>query len=251
MNNEERLEITKEYLNNIRPLKDIYTVYKANPNSKNVPKTMEDITVYHNTITNERLFNQKPCEENSYIIKALGGTKVAELRYIEEINTFAFCVYTIKLVKKGYDVQSMLSKFSGAYLIFPDKTVECYYVDKDFQKKIKSKTKRSRNKFDFRPWLFHDILNNDKKSWSETIQRIFPVAFIRGNIYEIIDDRFKLYAWLINKEPLKRNGKMQKIIDDLLKIQLQDVDEKNLNFQIMMFSNVMMKDEILMSLYRQ
>lgn len=230
MNNEERYEISKAFLDKIKPLKDIYVKYNVYTSKfDSIPVLAERIgrkvVVYQNSETNKVEFTNPYAntEDENYVVKTSNSIDTIEIRYIEKAQTFALCSYRTTVSGKE-DKRTSKTCFNGAYLVFPDKTTKLYissyapsYFGSYYMNCVHEWTK-----------LYN--LNNTKKVWHETFQKIFPFVLLGGNTYHVVNNFYIFEGWMRYKEPSKRSGKMQETIDKLLKIPLSDIDESSLEF---------------------
>lgn len=221
MNNEERYEISKKFLDNIKPLKDIYVLYHTNKSY------CGETVFYQNTRTNDIVLINPYTNKDDIRYTFETASKyldVTELRYIKDANVFALCSYRVSVWNEEKKPSPGIL-FNAAYLIFPDKTTRIY------------KGKSAPSLFDspsisqLSTWerKFH-LLNDTKKAWHETIQKIFPVGLFGGNNYRILNNIYVLENWIRYKEPVKKSGKTQDAIDKLLEIPLSDIKTDELLF---------------------
>ena len=224
MNNEERYEISKKFLDEIKPLKDIWVEYyidKYDADKSCYKKTM----IYQNTKTNEIVFECPTTNEDDkgYVIRTASKyIDLSELRYIEKANVFALCSYRLTVFdEKDKPLPSV--HFSAAYLVFPDKTTKIYkskFAPSIFNRSSITQLSKWKTKF--------HLLNNSEKAWHETIQKVFPFGLLGGNNYCIINSLVILDTWLRYKEPVKKDTKMQNVIDKLLEIPLLNIKASEL-----------------------
>ena len=230
MNNEERYEISKAFLDKVKPLKDIYVKYNVYASKfDSIPalaeRTGRKVVVYQNSETNKVEFTNPymDTEDANYVVKTGSSIDTVEIRYIEKAQTFALCSYRTTVNGKE-DKHTSKTCFNGAYLVFPDKTTKLYissYAPSYFCSYYINCVHE---------WTKLYSLNNTKKAWHETFQKVFPFVLLGGNSYNVVNNFYVFENWMRYKEPSKRSGKMQETIDKLLKIPLSNIDKSSLEF---------------------
>lgn len=230
MNNKERFGISKVFLEKIKPLKDIYVKYnvyasKFDSIPASAERTGRKVVVYQNSETNKIEFTNPYAgtEDETYVVKTGSSIDTVEIRYIKKAQTFALCSYRTTVSGKE-DKRTSKTCLNGAYLIYPDKTVNLYiskcapsYFCSYYMDYVHEWTK-----------LYN--LNNTKKAWHETFQKVFPFVLLGGNTYHIVNNFYIFESWMRYKEPTKRSGKMQETIDKFLEIPLSNIDKTSLVF---------------------